>query len=259
MTTVIAIDISNFAYKQYHAGGNVATAIVQKARGAMTHFRDSVAYLCYDSKPTFRHKLFPEYKGKRKPSEDKVKIEMAIEESKPIAVAAGVHVVEHEGYEADDVMASIARQCRLRNENVMLVSADKDMYPLLMYDGIQLFRFIGSQGWDSMLGMKIRFIDEVLESAIYKKYKVECWQWLDYRCMTGDASDNIAGLAGYGPVKSRLILDTFESLDQMFGDWETNKLGFSDQERIKFEIFRNELPRLRELFRMVDTLDVLRH
>jgi len=77
--------------------------------------------------------------------------------------------------------------------------------------------------------------------------------------MTGDTSDNIAGLAGYGPVKARLILDTFESLDQMFADWETNKLGFSDIERFKFEKFRDDLPRLRELFRMVDNLDVLRH
>jgi len=257
--TAIAIDASNFAYKQFYAGGNVATAIVQKARGAKTHFRDGQAYLCYDSKPTFRHKLFPEYKGNRKPSDDKAMIESALEESKPIAAAAGINVIEHDGYEADDIMASIARQCRLRNEDVMLVSADKDMYPLLMYDGIRLFNFIASRGWDSMLGMKVEFVDEVLEAKIVEKYRVECWQWIDYRCMTGDSSDNIAGLKGYGPVKARLILDTFESLDAMFEDWETNKTGFADKERIKFEVFRNELPRLRELFRMVDSLDVLRH
>ena len=82
---------------------------------------------------------------------------------------------------------------------------------------------------------------------------------VDYRCMTGDSSDNIKGLVGYGPKKSQMILEAFESLDAMFGDWEVNALGFKDAERLKFEQFKNDLPMLRKLFRMVDSLDVLRH
>jgi len=260
-TTIIAIDVSNFAHKEYFgSGGNVASSIVRKARGALAKTPNSHVYLAYDCEgPTFRHNIFEGYKAGREKTDDTRRIKEAIQESKMLAHSAGLHTIQHEGYEADDVLASLARQGRVREENVMLVSADKDLYTLLQYNGVRLFKFISAIGTCPDQGTLVKFVDEVTEDDVYNKYNVEAFQWTDYRCMTGDSSDKIKGLAGYGPKKAAMILDAFDSLKDMFGNWEEHREGFKEKEAQKFDQFRRDLPLLKKLFHMVDTLDVIRH
>lgn len=261
MGTIIAIDVSNFAYKEYFgSGGNVAQSIVKKARGALCKIPDSHVYLAYDCEgKTFRHAIFEGYKAGRDDDEHKRRIMQAIQESKILAHNAGLHVIQIEQYEADDILASLARQGRVRGESVMLVSEDKDLYTLLQYDGVKLFKFISAMGHDPDFGTLVKFVNEVTEEDVFNKYGVEPFQWMDYRCMTGDSSDKIKGLNGYGPKRAAMILDTFDSLQDMFDNWEEHREGFKDKDAKKFDDFRQELPKLRRLFHMVDSLDVIRH
>ena len=262
MATVIGVDASNFACKQYYGDRehDAGQCMLAKFNGARMLFPDAVIYLAFDTKPpTFRHELYPEYKGNRRWNpDDRKKIHDALDYVKFHSRNAGLIVVEAPGHEADDVLASLARQCRMRRETVHLVSEDRDFYTLLMYDGIRLWKFIESKGIRGY-GLEVILTGETTESDIVKKFDVECWQWIDFRCMCGDSSDNIKGLNGYGPKRSRLILQSFDSLDKMYSNWDEFRAWFSDEDANKLDQFRKELPTLRRLFRMVDNLDVIRH
>lgn len=261
---VVCIDASHLAYREYFGSGgdaNVARRIVSKA-AAMSRRDERVhTYLAFDSEePSFRKAIYPEYKaGRSKNADDKRRIEEALVEARMLAYQAGVHVAYRSGYEADDLIASITRQSRIRGEIVGIISSDKDFFSLLMYEDVFLYDTITSIGHDPHVGTLVKVGKQTNGEDVWRRYGVEPFQWCDFRCMTGDKSDNIKGVAGYGPVKARQVLDIYETLDQMFDDWDLARRGFSEADAVKFDAFRKELPVLRQLFRMVDSLDVLEH
>lgn len=262
MKTIIAIDVSNFAYKEYFGGsGDVASRIVAKALAIQKKTPEGYVYLAYDCEgKTFRHELYPGYKAGRVDDDHKKAVGDAIRQTKQYAHNAGLQALEFAGYEADDVIASLARQCRVRGERVVVASADKDMYSLLQFDGVTVYKFISVIGVDREAGgLLVKLVDQVTADDVRSRYVVEPFQWTDFRCMTGDPSDNIAGLEGYGPKKAAMILQAYDSLQIMYADWSTNRQYFADKDAEKFDGFRQSLPLLQQLFTMNDSLDVIRH
>ncbi|QDY75338.1 5'-3' exonuclease [Streptomyces qinzhouensis] len=139
----------------------------------------------------------PAYKGQR-PAPDP-----GLMDSLPLVKAAldhaGVRWIEQDGCEADDVIATLTTRARAAGRPVDIMSADKD-YIQLLCGGEAAVRLLNTG-----LGLDRRY---TIAEHIYPRYGVHPAQWADYRALTGDPADNIAGLRGVGPkTAARLLAD----------------------------------------------------
>ncbi len=147
---------------------------------------------------TFRHEQFEGYKAGR--AEMPGDLSAQINRIREIVDAVGLPRLEEPGYEADDVIASLTRMAEGTGMQVRIVTSDRDAYQLLD-DHVKViandFSLIGPA--------------EVLE-----KYGVTVRQWVDYRALTGDASDNIPGAKGIGPKTAAKLLQEYGTLEGIY-------------------------------------------
>lgn len=190
---IVLLDMGYVYWRNYYATRSDIDAYeltVDKAREYHdAHERFAV---CCDCPPLRRAQKYPEYKANReeKPREalDSLRaVEQQIE-------SWGVPILRVEGYEADDLIAALARQT---SEMMRIVSQDKDLYALIT-DDVSLVKTDG------------RIIDAF---ECRKKFGIAPEQILDFLTMVGDASDNIPGCPSVGPGRARDLLQRFETLD----------------------------------------------
>jgi len=187
---------------------------------------DFIACVFDTSAPTFRHKLYPEYKATReKMPEDLVEQLPMIRE---VVKAFSVVQLEREGYEADDVMGTLARQAEEAGLHTFLVTGDKDFMQLVS-DNVQII----SLGRSS----EIEIIDA---RGVKDKMGVRPDQIIDLLGLMGDSSDNVPGIPGVGPKTALSLLQQFERLD--------NVLQASDQ--IERKSLREKVELNKELARL---------
>nr|CAH7716149.1 unnamed protein product [Callosobruchus chinensis] len=150
-------------------------------------------------KKNFRHSLYSEYKANRvTPPEDLIPQFTILREA---VEAFNFSYEEIEGYEADDIIATLAAKYANHEDfKVVIVSSDKDLFQLLNYN-ILIFDPI-----------KNIYIDE---KQVIEKFGVNSNKLLDLFSLTGDASDNIPGVPGIGPKTAAKLLDEFDSLDNI--------------------------------------------
>ncbi len=158
----------------------------------------------WDAKgPTFRHELYDKYKANRPPMPEDLSSQIPY--IRKVVEALGLPQMEMQGYEADDIIAALARKCADRE--VIVVSGDKDLLQLLN-GNIRI--------WDPMK-------EEIIDSNVFReRYGIEPQQWRDVLALAGDTSDNIPGIPGvgiktaiklikkYGSIKG--ILDNIDSI-----------------------------------------------
>ncbi|WP_343288666.1 DNA polymerase I [Wolbachia endosymbiont of Encarsia formosa] len=156
--------------------------------------------IAFDSgKKNFRHDLYSEYKANRvTPPEDLIPQFTILREA---VEAFNFSYEEIEGYEADDIIATLAAKYANHEDfKVVVVSSDKDLFQLLNHN-ILIFDPI-----------KNIYIDE---KQVIEKFGVNSHKLLDLFSLTGDASDNIPGVPGIGPKTAAKLLDEFDSLDNI--------------------------------------------
>ncbi|WP_275052619.1 5'-3' exonuclease, partial [Calidithermus chliarophilus] len=144
---------------------------------------------------TFRHRLYPDYKGGR--DEIPPDLPAQIRHIKRLVDALGWVRLEVAEVEADDAIGTLAKQAEARGIPALIVSSDRDLYQLLS----PLVRVRAKDGK--------RFGPEELKA----QYGVTVEQWVDYRALTGDASDNIPGAKGVGEKTASALLQRFGSLE----------------------------------------------
>jgi DNA polymerase-1 len=157
------------------------------------------AAVCFDSPgATFRDTLYAEYKANRKETEPELKSQLKVSPELPKAV--GLKAVVLPGYEADDIIAALARRFSAAGHEVVIVTGDKDAAQLVG-GGIKL--------WD---GSSASFsgTEEVLA-----KFGVNPSQMADYLALTGDSSDNVPGVAGIGPKGAVKLLSAYGTLENI--------------------------------------------
>ncbi len=150
-------------------------------------------------KPTFRKELYPEYKANRlSPPDDLVKqfphILRAVD-------AFGILRLELAGYEADDIIGTVARQAQKEGHPVDIITGDKDLAQLV--DGSVTL-------YDTM---KDRRLDP---AGVKERFGVEATQIVDYLALMGDSSDNIPGVSGIGEKTAADLLRQFNSLEELY-------------------------------------------
>ncbi len=178
------------------------------------HGTDYLLFALDSKEKTLRCKIDPNYKANRpKPPEDLLKqLPIAIDWIKKM----GFKSLEVPGYEADDIIGTIAKDAKQKNIKVQIVTSDKDLYQLVDDDKVLIY--------DPMKKIKIN------EEACIKKFGVKPTQIVDYLAIVGDSSDNIPGVKGIGPKGARTLLKEFGSLKNIYenidkiGNKRTKKL-----------------------------------
>ncbi len=155
--------------------------------------------------PTFRHKMYADYKAGRKPSpEDLIKQFPAMKE---ILRAMGVSVLELEGYEADDILGTLAKMAEGEDCEAYILTGDRDSLQLIS----EKTRVLLATNSDTVV------FDE---AAFLEKYGVRADQYVDVKSLMGDSSDNIPGVPGIGEKTAfRLVADA-GSLDGIYENIE---------------------------------------
>jgi DNA polymerase-1 len=151
------------------------------------------------SKPTFRKELYPEYKAHRPEAPPDLRQQMQRVEQ--LLVALSVPIFVQPGVEADDLIASMVTQARVRGMRVVIVSADKDLMPLVGPDVLL---------WDTMR-------DKVWGPAeVSERFGVRIDQVRDLLALMGDSSDNIPGVPSIGPKTAQQLLTDYQDIDGIY-------------------------------------------
>ena len=157
------------------------------------------------SQPTFRHKMFAEYKGTRKPMADELRQQVPV--MKEMLGAMGVTVIEKGGYEADDLLGTIAKQSEAKGLTVSVVSGDRDLLQLAT-DHIKIripkTKRTGTE------------IEDYNTKEVLEKYQVTPLEFIDVKALMGDTSDNIPGVPGIGEKTATAIIAQYGSIENAY-------------------------------------------
>ena len=161
---------------------------------------------------TFRHEMYEAYKGTRKPMPTELHQQVA--PLQELLRAMGIRVITKEGYEADDILGTIAKKAEKEGFIVSLVSGDRDLLQLAS-DKIKI-RIPKTK----MSGTEI---EDYNTEQVIEKYGVTPIQIIDLKGLMGDASDNIPGVPGIGEKRASNIISTFGSVENAFAHIEEVK------------------------------------
>ncbi len=157
------------------------------------------------SAPTFRHKMYAPYKGTRKPMAPELKEQVPV--MKDMLRAMHVRIVEKEGYEADDVLGTIAKECEKKGLEVSLVSGDRDLLQLAS-EHIQIripkTKRTGTE------------IENYYAADVKERYLVTPTEFIDVKALMGDASDNIPGVPGIGEKTATGLIAQYKSIENAY-------------------------------------------
>lgn len=152
--------------------------------------------------PTFRHKMYDAYKGTRKPMAEELRQQVPL--MKEMLTAMGVTIVEKEGYEADDLLGTIAKQSEAQGLEVSIVSGDRDLLQLAS-DHIKIripkTKRTGTE------------IEDYLAKDVVEKYQVTPLQFIDVKALMGDSADNIPGVPGIGEKTATALITAYGSIE----------------------------------------------
>ena len=157
------------------------------------------------SAPTFRHKMFEEYKGTRKPMADELRQQVPV--MKEMLTAMGIPVVTKEGYEADDILGTIAKRSEASGMEVSVVSGDRDLLQLATEHikiRIPKTKRTGTE------------IEDYYAADVVEKYQVTPTEFIDVKALMGDTSDNIPGVPGIGEKTATALIVQYKSIENAY-------------------------------------------
>lgn len=205
------IDISSFFFRSYYAVPSNMTSPKGIPTNAlygtfsmllrlMEKWQPDYIVSCFDSKaPSFRNQLFPEYKANRGEMPEDLQAQVPL--LKKMVKLLGIHSLEREGFEADDLIGSMTEFGRRHKLRVVIVSGDKDFAQLVGEETVLL---------DTMKSKTYNI------EGVKKKWGVYPHQMIDLLALMGDASDNIPGVKGVGPKGALRLLEQYGDLKSIY-------------------------------------------
>ena len=155
--------------------------------------------------PTFRHEMFKEYKGTRKPMPEELREQVPV--MKEVLQAMGIRIIDQAGYEADDLLGTIAKRAEAEGIDVSLVSGDRDLLQIAT-DRIRI-RIPKTKGGRTE-------IENYYAADVEAKYQVNPVQFIDLKALMGDTADNIPGVPKVGEKTATDLMVQFGSLDGIY-------------------------------------------
>jgi len=249
--TLALIDGNSIAYRAFYAlpedlatkSGQVTNAVFGFTRMLIRlikdHHPEGVAVAWDVSRQTFRTESYPEYKANREKAPDHFRSQLPLID----VVLQALHVTQlkEEGYEADDIIASLTRQATGDGWDVLIVTGDRDA-----------FQLVG--GPVKVLYTRRGISDTVLadEDWVTEKYGVTPAQYVEYAALRGDTSDNLPGVPGVGEKTASKLIAEYGSIDGVFA-------AITDQTprlRENLAAHRDQVFLNRQLMALVDDLDI---
>lgn len=225
------IDGNSFCYRAFYAirsltnskgmPTNAIYGFVTMLKKLVVENKPDMLAVAFDLKgPTFRHEKYEEYKIHRKPMPDDLASQMA--HIKKVVAAYNIPIFEMQGYEADDVLATVAKKAEAHDIDVFIVTGDKDALQLV--------------------GPHIKVASTHKEGLIYDRAKIEevyglrPEQIVDLMSLMGDATDNIPGVHGIGEKTAVELIKEFGSLENLLKNvdkvkGESKKKALIDNEK----------------------------
>ena len=224
--TVTIIDTFGFFFRSFYALPQHLSNKDGFPTGLLTGFTNFIStlqkehdsdYLIFaiDTKGnTFRNEIDPNYKANRSapPPELSMQLPVAIEWIDKM----GYKTLGMDGYEADDMIATVTHLAKEKGYKVRVVSHDKDLYQLIDDDRVTIVDAIKRKS--------------VNEDACFEKYGVTPKQFIDYQSILGDSADNVPGVRGIGKVGAEKLLKEFGSLDNIYENIE--KITGANQKKL---------------------------
>ena len=168
------------------------------------------AAIAFDLKaPTFRHKIYAEYKAGRRPMPEELATQFPL--AKETAAALGFTCMEKEGYEADDILGTLSRLAEEEGAEAYLLTGDRDALQLIS-DRVHI-----------LLATNTETID-FTPARFREKYGVDPSVFVDVKALMGDSSDNIPGVPGIGEKTALKLISEHGSLDGVYHDLPTANL-----------------------------------
>ena len=178
-----------------------------------------VSVIAWDLRaPTFRHKLYAEYKGTRKPMSDELALQLPI--AKELACMMGFCCVELEGYEADDILGTLAKKANAAGEEAVIATGDRDSLQLV------------SENTSVRLATNTGHV-MYTPQEVFDKYGMIPDRLIDLKALMGDSSDNIPGVPGVGEKTAQILLSQGENLDDVYGKLEDLTVSAGVKEKLR--------------------------
>lgn len=165
-------------------------------------------YICaaFDVKaPTFRHKQYKEYKAQRKPMPEGLAAQMPL--AKDILRAMNITILEKEGYEADDIIGTVARICEEQEISCFIATGDKDDLQLAS-SKTKVILTVTKSGYNETI-----IYDD---AAVKERYHVTPTEFIDIKALMGDPSDNIPGVKGIGEKTAMSLIEKHHNIEYIY-------------------------------------------
>ena len=217
MAQIYLLDGTAIAYRSFYGVRDLSTSTGQKTNaiyGFVNGFfrmlekhHPHYAVVAFDLKgPTFRHEMFREYKIQRKPMPDELSEQIPV--IKEILNLLGVKILEMENYEADDIIGTLSSMFKSADNEISIVTSDKDMLQLLCKN-VEIL----NPGKN-----EVQDVTWFLEKFGFPPEKM-----VDFIALAGDQSDNIPGIRGIGEKTAMRLIQEFGSLDNLYADLQKVK------------------------------------
>lgn len=213
--TLFILDSYGLIYREYFAfisrplvnsSGQNTSAIFGFFRNLLAilkNYRPRYMVAALDSKtPTFRHEIYPEYKANRAKTPEDLHAQIPYIEE--ILRVLGIQSVRKDGYEADDIIATLAKECENENRHCVILSADKDLQQLT------------NSTIRCMKPDKTKIWIELDEQRIFEDWGVPPEKLCDLLSLMGDSADNIPGVKGVGQKTAVKLLTEYGSLEEIY-------------------------------------------
>lgn len=155
--------------------------------------------------PTFRHKMYAAYKGTRKPMPEELHEQVPI--MKEVLASMGIPILTRPGYEADDILGTIAKRCAGEGVEVSVVSGDRDLLQLCD-EKIKIRMPKTSRG-----GTEVK---EYFPEDVMREYQVTPEEFIDVKALMGDASDNIPGVPSIGEKTATALIVAYQTIENAY-------------------------------------------
>jgi len=216
MARLLLFDGSAYLYRAFYALPPLKTSdgfptgaiygFLKMLLAALRDYDARHAAVVFDAaRKSFRSEMYAAYKSQRRPMDDELKKQIPI--LKKLLRLLGVPLLEVEGVEADDVIASLAAKFSKKSWEVIVLSPDKDLAALLSFEGVRLVNPVSGE--------------EITRQKVLEKFGVEPEQIPSYLALVGDRSDNVPGVEGVGPKRAVKILERYKSVENLLKEWES--------------------------------------
>jgi DNA polymerase-1 len=190
--------------------------------------------------PTFRHQEFEAYKGQRLKMEDSLKVQIPL--IRQLAAVLKIPIIEEAGYEADDLIGTMAKKAARQGIEVEIITGDRDAFQLVQPGITVLYTRKG-----------ITEVDRVTEQYISDRYQLKPEQLIDLKSLMGDVSDNIPGVPGFGEKTALKYLHQYQTLTGIYQHLEEIA---KERDRQLLDQYREQAYLSRHLAEIVTNINV---